>query len=56
MRRKEHKDVYPAFEKIAEEEGFSEAASAFSQIAKIEKMHGERFAKLATDSSAGDVL
>ncbi len=43
----EHKDVYPAFAKIAEEEGFSEAAYAFSQIAKIERIHGERFAKLA---------
>lgn len=43
----EHKDVYPAFAKIAEEEGVSEAAYAFSQIAKIERIHGERFAKLA---------
>ena len=30
-----------------EEEGFSEAAYAFSQIAEIERIHGERFAKLA---------
>ena len=29
------------------EEGFMEVASAFYQIAKIEKIHGDRFGKLA---------
>ena len=33
--------------KTAEEEGFPEAAYAFSQIAEVEKIHGERFAKIA---------
>lgn len=45
--QEEHKDVYPAFADIAEQEGFMDAAYAFRQIAEIEKIHGERFAKLA---------
>lgn len=39
--------IYPAFGDIAKEEGFIEAAAAFYQIAKIEEIHGRRFAKLA---------
>ena len=40
-------DVYPAFARIAKEEGFYEAASTFMQIAEIEAMHRCRFQKLA---------
>ena len=40
-------DVYLAFAEVAKQEGILEAASAFSQIAKIEKIHGNRFKKLA---------
>ena len=40
-------DVYLAFAETAKEEGCMEAASAFSQIAKIEKVHGERFGTIA---------
>lgn len=43
----EHDDVYQAFGDMAKEEGFMEAASAFYQIAKVEKIHGDRFGKLA---------
>lgn len=39
-------DVYMAFAETAKEEGILEASSAFWQIARIEKMHGNRFAKL----------
>lgn len=35
-------DVYPQFGDIAKEEGFLEAASAFYQIAQIERVHGRR--------------
>ena len=35
----EFADVYQAFGKTAKEEGFSEAASAFLQIAEIEHRH-----------------
>lgn len=40
-------DVYIAFENTAKEEGFMEVASAFLQIAEIEKIHGDRFGRLA---------
>ncbi len=44
---KEHDDVYKAFANVAKEEGFTKVAVDFENIAKIEKMHGDRFAKLA---------
>lgn len=40
-------DVYLAFGNTAKEEGFMEIASAFFQIAEIEKIHGDRFGQLA---------
>lgn len=40
-------DVYIAFGNTAKEEGFMEVASAFFQIAEIEKTHGNRFGQLA---------
>lgn len=43
----EAEPVYPAFAKVAEEEGFPEVAHSFREIAKIEKAHGNRFAALA---------
>lgn len=39
----EYEDVYQAFGDMATEEGFYEAASAFYQIAEIEKIHAKRF-------------
>lgn len=43
----EYEHVYPAFAETAKEEGFMEAASAFTMIAEVEQMHGKRFRKLA---------
>ena len=43
----EYGDVYPAFAKKAQEEGFPEIARHFQQIAAIEKIHGERFERFA---------
>ena len=40
-------DVYPAFAKVAREEGFSRIAQDFENIAKIEKYHGDRFKSFA---------
>lgn len=40
-------DIYISFGNTAKEEGFLEIASAFFQIAEIEKLHGGRFGKLA---------
>ena len=39
----EFQDLYPAFAEIARQEGFPEIARSFDMIAKIEKMHGDRF-------------
>ncbi len=39
--------VYPAFAGVAKEEGFSKIAHSFDWIAGIEKIHGDRFGKLA---------
>lgn len=49
----EFADVYQAFGKVAEEEGFLEAASAFFQIAEIEHIHEERFKGLADMLESG---
>ena len=42
----EYEPVYKQFGDTAKEEGFSQAAAAFYNIAKIEKTHGERFDEL----------
>jgi len=38
--------LYPDFAKTAEEEGFSEIASSFREIAKVEAYHERRYRKL----------
>ena len=43
----EHGNIYPAFAKVAEEEGFRAVAASFRQIAEIEKIHGDRFGRFA---------
>ena len=49
-------DLYPEFAKIAEEEGFSEIASAWKLIAKVEKAHEDRFRTLYNNLEAGKVF
>lgn len=43
----EHDDVYRKFGEKAREEGFDRIAASFENIAKIEKLHGDRFGKYA---------
>lgn len=43
----EHEDVYRNFARKADEEGFSNIADSFRQIAEIEKIHGNRFGQFA---------
>ncbi len=43
----EYDPVYKKFGDIANEEGFPKIATSFHMIAKIEKTHGDRFAKFA---------
>lgn len=42
----EYETVYREFASVAQKEGFAAAESAFASIAKIEKIHGDRFAEL----------
>ena len=48
--------MYPDFAKVAEEEGFTEAATLFKQIAKVEKEHRERYKKLLKMVEEGSVF
>ena len=48
--------VYPQFGQIAAQEGFTQAAAAFQQIAKIEKTHGERFGLFAQWMESGKLF
>ncbi|NMB34097.1 MAG: rubrerythrin family protein [Clostridium sp.] len=52
----EWSDLYPAFAKVAEEEGFPEIAHAFRMIADAEKNHEVRFNKLADNVQNGNVF
>ena len=52
----EWSDIYPNFEKIAREEGFSEIATSFKEIAEVEQFHEGRYCKLAANVTAGEVF
>lgn len=52
----EWSDLYPAFAKVAEEEGFPEIAGAFKMIATVEKRHETRYSKLAENIENGTVF
>ena len=43
----EHDDVYKHYADVAKEDGFDGIAARFRQIAKIEKVHGDRFGRFA---------
>ncbi|MDH5573590.1 MAG: rubrerythrin family protein [Gammaproteobacteria bacterium] len=48
--------MYPAFAKIAREEGFNDVAAAFDAISIAEKQHGKRYRDLADNLEAGRVF
>ncbi|MDY0098285.1 MAG: ferritin family protein [Bacteroidales bacterium] len=52
----EWNDLYPAFAKVAEEEGFKNIASAFRAIASAEKNHETRYRKLLENVTKGKVF
>lgn len=52
----EYGDIYPAFAKKAEEEGFTEIARHFRQIAEIEKVHADRFDQLGKLMAEGKLF
>ncbi|MCI9546071.1 MAG: rubrerythrin family protein [Lachnospiraceae bacterium] len=43
----EHDDVYHHFGEVAASEGFDRVAASFRGIAQIEKVHGDRFGRMA---------
>jgi rubrerythrin len=49
-------DLYPSFAAIAEEEGFTEIATAFRMIAKVEAEHERRYLKLLQNVSEDKVF
>lgn len=49
-------DLYPAFAKVAEEEGFPEVAAAYKMISSAEKRHETRYNKLAANIENGEVF
>ena len=49
-------ELYPEFEKVAEEEGFQEVAVAFRMIAKVEKAHEARYRTLYDNLQSGKVF
>jgi len=48
--------LYPMFADIAEQEGFKEIAVMYRSIAKAEKVHEERYAKLMNNVLNGEVF
>ena len=48
--------LYPAFAKLAREEGFPEVARSFEQIARAERYHESRYRKLAANLETGEVF
>ena len=44
--KEEWGELYPAFEKIAREEGFDNIADSFKEIAEVEEYHEKRYRKL----------
>lgn len=49
-------DLYPHFSETAKEEGFSEVATAFKMIAKVETEHERRYLKLLQNVSEDKVF
>jgi len=52
----EWSEMYPAFAKIAREEGFDEIAAAYDAISIAEKQHGKRYRDLANNLIDGKVF
>lgn len=48
--------IYSDFSKIAKDEGFSQIARSFDEIAKVEKFHESRYRKLIQNIANGEVF
>lgn len=49
-------EVYKSFGKVAQDEGFIEIARVFEGIARIEKVHADRFGRLADEIESGTIF
>jgi rubrerythrin len=52
----EWSEIYADFEKVAREEGFTEIATSFKEIAEVEEFHEKRYRKLAQNVAGGEVF
>ncbi len=52
----EWSDMYPAFARVARDEGFPEIAAAFEAISVAERQHEKRYRALAENLAAGRVF
>lgn len=48
--------IYADFEKTAREEGFTDIATSFKEIAEVEEFHEKRYRKLAANIASGEVF
>jgi len=48
--------IYADFEKVAREEGFTEIAVSFKEIAEVEEFHEQRYRKLTKNVAEGEVF
>ncbi len=49
-------DLYPNFAKVAQEEGFPEVATCFTEIGEVEEEHEKRYRKLLANLTEGKVF
>ncbi len=54
--RYEHSQMYPEFEKVAREEGFTEIADFFKEVAEVEEQHEKRYLKLLQNLKEGKIF
>lgn len=52
----EWSQIYTDMEKVAKEEGFSNIATSFKEIAEVEEFHEQRYRRLAANVAAGEVF
>ncbi len=48
--------LYPEFEKMAKQEGFTRVAESFKEIAEVEEQHEKRYRKLLENVKSGTVF
>jgi len=52
----EHTQMYPEFERVAREEGFSEIADFFKEVGEVEEEHEKRYLTLLKNLNEGKVF